>query len=754
MKSITKIPERSNIEELLNTLTKAQELSWVQLRRYEKKQLNTINQETGSRMKFHVVDPKGNPKKRIQTSSEKIFVLVNDALSGEPSTLDFTMTQDVSAICTNGARISRCMSDYFIFFKRFSEAKSALLLTKCLRQRLWDDSAYQLKQLPGIGMVTAKAFLTAGISNFEKLESADPRHLEQITGRKYPFGDHMKSTLKTLPPKVQMVVRDSGLRIGDKREFLLELTRTESIRGSETGKWYFADMIAGDESEKTLLFHERISPYVVPVYSRNNINVALISEQFVGVDILHKPVPHTSLDESIQSMKPSKAQHQKRKFMDSAGPSPVCSSTQEPESRSKLLSIQKQPPSKDHAVSCIETSTNGVGTTSDFKYGESCTTTAALGEPDHTSASRLNPAGKDIASTFHSTSPRGQDLRSLQSFLADSNMFSDADSFTDNYMTTVGPVPYIPLQPVMKEIPFQHHLDIPPSASAGNRFINGQEHNSLEQEDFGALQFQDNEGDRRKILSGSNSKPVLLSPRGQDLKSLQSFLDDPNTCYDVMSLTDLVVDAPSNQFHLPPEKQQKKETTTMPLSGLATGCTDSGEDKFVDLHRDLELQDVIVEDKFLRPQRFGRTTALRQLLSGSTGGGTTASLNSPDKLTCLDGRTLTDKEIELDSGALQTNQVPSRSSPGCQDQPAADGSAFRSLRAFSSLPDFSLGLPKSPVTRHPVNTTENEATGSCIFNTLLDSGGKGTGNSHSVRDSSDQDEVLLGTKSIFSFLYD
>jgi ATP-dependent DNA helicase HFM1/MER3 len=48
------------------------------------------------------------------------------------------------------------MSDYYIFMKHFKEAINALTLSKCLQQRLWEDSTYQLKQLSGIGMVTAK----------------------------------------------------------------------------------------------------------------------------------------------------------------------------------------------------------------------------------------------------------------------------------------------------------------------------------------------------------------------------------------------------------------------------------------------------------------------------------------------------------------------------------------------------------------------------------------------------------------------
>lgn len=64
--------------------------------------------------------------------------------------------QDINGICTTGTRICRCMSEYFIFMKRFTEIRNALLLSKCLKQRLWESTKYQLKQLVGVGLVTAK----------------------------------------------------------------------------------------------------------------------------------------------------------------------------------------------------------------------------------------------------------------------------------------------------------------------------------------------------------------------------------------------------------------------------------------------------------------------------------------------------------------------------------------------------------------------------------------------------------------------
>lgn len=70
------------------------------------------------------------------------------------------MPKDMNSISTNGSRIAKCMKEYFIYKKNYKGAVNSTLLAKSLYQRLWDDSPYLLKQLPGIGMVTAKVFFT------------------------------------------------------------------------------------------------------------------------------------------------------------------------------------------------------------------------------------------------------------------------------------------------------------------------------------------------------------------------------------------------------------------------------------------------------------------------------------------------------------------------------------------------------------------------------------------------------------------
>lgn len=156
MKHIMQAPGNCSMEDALQIICRAEELSWIQLRRSEKKLLNDINIDKDNRLRFHILGDKEKRKKRVQSREEKIFVLANDCLTGDPLVHDLSLSQDMNSICTNGYRIAKCMKEYFLYMKNYRGALSSALLTKSLYQKVWDDSPYLLKQLPGIGMVTAK----------------------------------------------------------------------------------------------------------------------------------------------------------------------------------------------------------------------------------------------------------------------------------------------------------------------------------------------------------------------------------------------------------------------------------------------------------------------------------------------------------------------------------------------------------------------------------------------------------------------
>ncbi|KAL4198693.1 hypothetical protein AMTRI_Chr03g47310 [Amborella trichopoda] len=298
MKKIMETPKNSGLVDLLHIVCHADEIAWIQLRRNEKKLLNDINTDKDGRLRFHILSANGKRKKRIQTREEKIFVLANDSLSGDPLVHDLSLCQDMNSICSNGSRIARCMKECSIFQKRYKEAINSTLLAKCLHHRLWDTSPYCLKQLVGIGMVTAKALLSAGINSFDMLENADPRRIEIISGRKYPFGNHVKDSLQLLPPKVEIRIQEVQSRRQGNIKVMVTLTRTSPSIASM--KRHYADMVVGSEEEDLILFHEKMrmdvfsSPYnvevllVTPQDGKVTVKADLIFEEYVSLDVHEK----------------------------------------------------------------------------------------------------------------------------------------------------------------------------------------------------------------------------------------------------------------------------------------------------------------------------------------------------------------------------------------------------------------------------------------------------------------------------------
>lgn len=60
---------------------------------------------------------------------------------------------------------------------------------------MWDDSRHVTRQILGIGNLLAERLAAAGIDHLCKLQDADPRRIETVTQRQYPFGEHATALL-------------------------------------------------------------------------------------------------------------------------------------------------------------------------------------------------------------------------------------------------------------------------------------------------------------------------------------------------------------------------------------------------------------------------------------------------------------------------------------------------------------------------------------------------------------------------------
>lgn len=174
-----------------------------------------------------------------------VFVLsqVNEALSDHPTEkLDYSMKQELEQVLKVGMRIAACMAKYrapdkhffkailrvsYLIFIKFNNGEipiwayndrcralsrllgscrlykhkqmlaatsNALLLQKCLKERLWDNTSLQCRQLPGIGKLLSERLAAAGMGKLRQLDIADARKIESATQRNFPFGEYMLCT--------------------------------------------------------------------------------------------------------------------------------------------------------------------------------------------------------------------------------------------------------------------------------------------------------------------------------------------------------------------------------------------------------------------------------------------------------------------------------------------------------------------------------------------------------------------------------
>lgn len=98
-----------------------------------------------------------------------------------------------------------------------------------------------------------------GIKSFETLAEADPRRIEIVTGRKYPFGNHIKESLMSLPPKVDMKVEEIKCQGQEKSKLVITLTRLS--QAVQSNKRHYADMVCFLEFDYSIFIQAPVKLY-------------------------------------------------------------------------------------------------------------------------------------------------------------------------------------------------------------------------------------------------------------------------------------------------------------------------------------------------------------------------------------------------------------------------------------------------------------------------------------------------------------
>ncbi|XP_065410314.1 probable ATP-dependent DNA helicase HFM1 [Chrysemys picta bellii] len=293
VKQFSTINGTETLSELITMISGCIEFSDVKLRINEKKILNTLNKDKNRiTIRFPM-------EGKIKTREMKINCLIQAQLGCIPIQ-DFTLTQDIGKIFRHGVRVTKWLSDFLASRKNnFPALLNSLILAKCFRCKLWENSLHVSKQLEKIGVTLSNAMVNAGLTSFKKIEDANARELELILNRHPPFGNQIKESVLHLP-KYELDIEQLTKYSDTVAEILVTiiLTNFEQLQIKRTAPdFHYVTLIIGD-ADNQVVFKQKIMDSVLlkngnwtkkievkRALKSDELSINLISSEYVGVDI-------------------------------------------------------------------------------------------------------------------------------------------------------------------------------------------------------------------------------------------------------------------------------------------------------------------------------------------------------------------------------------------------------------------------------------------------------------------------------------
>ncbi|XP_058516874.1 probable ATP-dependent DNA helicase HFM1 isoform X2 [Ochotona princeps] len=296
VKKFRKINGTETLSDLITLIASCKEFLDIQLRLNEKKTLNTLNKDANRiTIRFPM-------EGRIKTREMKVNCLIQAQLGCIPIQ-DFALTQDTAKIFRTGSRVTRWLSDFVAAQEqKFTTLLNSLILAKCFRCKLWENSLHVSKQLEKIGVTLSNAMVNAGLTSFKRIEETDARELELVLSRHPPFGTQIKETVTHLP-KYELEVKQIA-RYGDTMaEILVTITlrNFEQLQTKRTAPdSHCITLIIGDADNQVVFKHKIMDSVLLKsgnwtkkidvkrALRSGDLSVNLISTDFVGLDIQQK----------------------------------------------------------------------------------------------------------------------------------------------------------------------------------------------------------------------------------------------------------------------------------------------------------------------------------------------------------------------------------------------------------------------------------------------------------------------------------
>ncbi|XP_048457501.1 probable ATP-dependent DNA helicase HFM1 [Rhincodon typus] len=249
MKLFYLVTGSETLNELVRLICNCKEFTDVQLRMNEKKILNTLNKDKNRvTIRFPL-------EGKVKTNEMKVNCLIQAQLGCIP-VQEFTLTQDTAKIFKCGVRVTKCLSELLMQQenKSFMALLNAVILAKCFRAKLWDNSTYVSRQLDKIGPTLSNAMVNAGLTTFQKIEDTNARELELIVNRHPPFGNQIRESVLHLP-KYELSVEQLARYHESVAEIIVKITLTnyQQLREKRTAPDnHHTSLIIGDADNQVV----------------------------------------------------------------------------------------------------------------------------------------------------------------------------------------------------------------------------------------------------------------------------------------------------------------------------------------------------------------------------------------------------------------------------------------------------------------------------------------------------------------------
>ncbi|XP_019357136.1 PREDICTED: probable ATP-dependent DNA helicase HFM1 isoform X2 [Gavialis gangeticus] len=293
VKQFSTIKGTETLSELVTKISSCTEFSDIKLRTSEKKILNALNKDKNRiTIRFPM-------EGKIKTTEMKVNCLIQAQLGCIPIQ-DFTLTQDIGRIFRTGIRVTKWLSDFLASQRNsFSALLNSLILAKCFRCKLWENSLHVSKQLEKIGVMLSNAMVNSGLTSFKKIEDTNARELELILNRHPPFGNQIKESVIHLP-KYALDIEQVSKYSDTVAEILVTviLTNFKQLQTRRTAPdFHYVTLIIGS-ADNEVIFKQKIMDLallktgnwtkkieVKRALKSEELSINVISSDYVGLDI-------------------------------------------------------------------------------------------------------------------------------------------------------------------------------------------------------------------------------------------------------------------------------------------------------------------------------------------------------------------------------------------------------------------------------------------------------------------------------------